>query len=200
MNKTTKLTMKQRNALEAVRRLNTGTTVPPSVRDLQRELGGRSTQPVYAMILKLEAMGLVTRTEGIARSLILTAQGESVVGASETDCTVPFYKREEDGRITDSPDRLALSSKLIKRHGKIVAVTVLAGQRHLFWPLLLPPVEVPTAAPTVFVCGYAEIAAALTLGLRSGSGPDVYKHPLAREVPRYFGSQYLADLFFESRT
>ena len=123
-----KLTASQRAALEAIERLNAGAVTPPSVRELQRELGLKSTESAHSMILRLEGMGLVSRVENASRSLKLTEEGERIIGSCESSDIVPFYGRCEDGRISASAGRVAISTELVRRYGNVVAYTVLDGE------------------------------------------------------------------------
>ena len=123
-----RLTAKQRRALEAIGRLTAGSAIPPSVRELQRELGLKSTESVYSMILRLEGMGLVSRVENASRSLKLTKEGGRVVGHCERSDLVPFYGRCGDRRVSASPGKVAVSTEFVRRYGNMVAYTVLAGE------------------------------------------------------------------------
>lgn len=123
-----RLTAKQRRALEAIGRLNAGSAMPPSVRELQRELGRKSTESVHSMILRLEGMGLVSRVENTSRSLKLTKEGERVAGHCGPSDLVPFYGRCVDCRVSASPGKVAVSTEFVRRYGNIVAYTVLDGE------------------------------------------------------------------------
>ena len=123
-----KLTAKQRDTLEAIGRLNAGAAMPPSVRELQRELGRKSTESVHSIILRLEGMGLVSRVENASRSLRLTEEGERIVGPCEPSDMVAFYGRCGDGRISASAGRVAVSTEFVRRYGNVKAYTVLDGE------------------------------------------------------------------------
>ena len=123
-----KPTAKQRAALEAIGRLNAGAAMPPSVRELQRELGVKSTESAHSMIVRLEGMGLVSRVENASRSLRLTEEGERIVGSLDPSDMVPFYGRDGDGRVSASAGRVAVAKELVSRYGKLMAYTVLAGE------------------------------------------------------------------------
>ena len=123
-----KLTAKQRAPLEAIGRLNAGAAMPPSVRELQRELGRKSTESVYSMIIRLEGMRLVSRVDNVSRSLKLTEEGERIVGPSDL---VPLYGRYGDGRISASAGRLAVPPEFVRRYGSWWSIRCWMGRRLL---------------------------------------------------------------------
>ncbi|HZS02226.1 MAG TPA: helix-turn-helix domain-containing protein [Chloroflexota bacterium] len=54
-------------------------TYPPTLRELARELGLRSTSSVYARLTRLRYMGLVAFEERRARTLRLTDAGRALL-------------------------------------------------------------------------------------------------------------------------
>lgn len=70
------LTTAQLNMLGAIQRLTSKCGYPPTVRELAREVGVRSTNAVSQLLSRLEAKGYIKRR-------LLLARGITVVGGGE---------------------------------------------------------------------------------------------------------------------
>lgn len=68
-------TLRQIAVLRAVRSLSARHGYPPSIADLCRALGIRSTNGVSDHLKALERKGCITRTPVVARSIVITRSG-----------------------------------------------------------------------------------------------------------------------------
>jgi repressor LexA len=66
------LTRRQRQVLDALRRLHERDRIPPTLREIGDEVGLRSVSSVVPHVRVLEARGLVARTPGCPRTLRAT--------------------------------------------------------------------------------------------------------------------------------
>lgn len=77
---TTPLPPRSLTVLREIAQLCDGMPYSPTVRELQEWLGMASTSVVMYHLEKLQALGLVTREPGLARTLRLTEAGRRVLG------------------------------------------------------------------------------------------------------------------------
>jgi repressor LexA len=71
------LTKRQREVLEALRRLHDQHGFPPSLREVASEVGLASASSVHAHVVKLTERGLVERRPGQPRTVRRIAAGQS---------------------------------------------------------------------------------------------------------------------------
>ena len=68
------LTPKEREVLEYISLIKTRDGYPPSVRDIQRDVGFKSTSSAQSVLLKLIDKGYIKRVKSKSRSLVLSDQ------------------------------------------------------------------------------------------------------------------------------
>ena len=73
------VTQKQMQVMSFIKSYTTTKRYSPTVRDMVKGLGVKSTFAVTAHLNKLEAKGLITRESLVARSTLLTEEGEKAL-------------------------------------------------------------------------------------------------------------------------
>ena len=77
MNK--RLTDRQADVLRAIADLTERRPYPPTIREIQSEVGASSTSVASYRIRALERMGYVNRTPRIARGIVITEAGRDLL-------------------------------------------------------------------------------------------------------------------------